>query len=171
MKKPKGVCKMEKKKSFLKDQSGAVLVIALIMMIVLTLIGLAATFSSVFEIALSGHKRGSTDAFFSADSGVQVTVANIENFDLPGKYINKKYDPFTDNNNPNPTGAKVTVNYDDTQVGAPRGSGFSATGNFEFVHYVIESTGTDQLNTGATPSTCVIEQKVVRLIPTLQGGN
>jgi len=60
------------------------------MMIIFTLIGLAATFSSVFEIKLSGHKRGATDAFFSADSGVQESVANIENFNSPGKYIHKK---------------------------------------------------------------------------------
>ncbi|MDI7261469.1 MAG: pilus assembly PilX N-terminal domain-containing protein [Thermodesulfobacteriota bacterium] len=162
---------MTKKINILKDESGAVLVIALIMMVVFTMIGIAGSFTSIFEIMISGHKRGSTNAFFSADSGVQVTVANIENFDLPGKYNNNKYDPFTDAKNPNPTGAKVNINYDDTQVGAPRGSGFSATGNFEFVHYVIESTGTDQIDTGATRSSCTIQQKVVRLIPTLQGGN
>jgi hypothetical protein len=164
---------MTKKGSYLKDQSGAVLVAALIMMIVFTLIGLAASFTSIFEIKLSGQKRGATDAFYSADSGVQVVLANINNFDLPGKYVNKKYDPFSDNTNPNPnpTGAKININYDDTQAGAPRGSGFSATGNFEFVHFVIESTGTDQIDTGSTPSSCTIQEKVVRLIPTLQGGN
>jgi hypothetical protein len=169
----KGVLKMIKKINFLKDESGAVLVIALIMMVIFTMIGIAGSFTSIFEIIISGHKRGSTNAFYSADSGVQVVVANINNFDLPGRYTNKKYDPFSDdtNPNPNPTGAKIIINYDDTQVGAPRGSGFSATGNFEFVHYVIESTGTDRIEMGSTPSTCMIEQKVVRLIPTLQGGN
>jgi len=162
---------MLKKKSFLKDQSGAVLVIALIMMIVLTLIGLAATFSSTFEIMLSGNKRGSTDAFYSADSGVQVTVANIENFDLPGKYVGNQYDPFIDSNNPNPTNAKVTITYDTAQAGSPRGLGFSATGQYEFKHYVIESTGQDQVESNPVKSNCTIQQKVVRLVPTMQGGN
>ncbi|MBS3919541.1 MAG: pilus assembly PilX N-terminal domain-containing protein [Deltaproteobacteria bacterium] len=159
---------MTKKINILKDESGAVLVIALIMMVVMTLIGIAGSFTSIFEIMISGHKRGSTNAFYSADSGVQVTVASIDNFDLPGKYNNNQYIPPID---PKLTNAKITINHVSNQVGAPRGSGFSATGNFEFVHYVIESTGTDQIDTGATRSTCMIEQKVVRLIPTLQGGN
>ena len=60
-----------------KNQSGVALVIALIMLIVMTLIGLASTFTSTFEIKLSGNKRSSTDAFFAADSGVEVVKANI----------------------------------------------------------------------------------------------
>ena len=76
-----------------KDESGVALVIALVLMVVLTLIGLASTLSSTYEVKLSGNKRGSTDAFYAADSGVQVTVANIKNFDLPGQYVDEKYDP------------------------------------------------------------------------------
>jgi len=154
-----------------RNQSGAALVIALIMIIVMTLIVLAASFTSIFEIRLAGNKRGSTDAFFAADSGVQIVVANIENFDLPGKYVGNKYDPFTDPKNTNPTKAQVQINYDGTQSGAPRGMGFSATGNYEFVHYVIESMGKDQIELSPIRSTCTIQEKVVRLVPTLQGGN
>ena len=54
---------MIRRMNFLKDESGAVLVVALIMMVVLTLIGIAGSFTSIFEIMISGHKRGSTDAF------------------------------------------------------------------------------------------------------------
>jgi len=162
---------ISKTKEILKNQSGAALVIALIMIIVMTLIVLAASFTSIFEIRLAGNKRGSTDAFFAADSGVQVVIANIENFDLPGKYAGNKYDPFTDPKNTNPTKAQVQINYDGTQSGAPRGMGFSATGNYEFVHYLIESTGQDQIELSPIKSTCTIQEKVVRLVPTLQGGN
>jgi len=147
------------------------LIIALIMIIVLTLLGLASTFTSTFEIKLSGNKRGTTDAFYAADSGVQVAVANIENFDLPGKYVNNQYDPFSDTNNPNPTKAKVIITYNPDQTGAPRGLGFSATGNYEFRYYLVESTGQDQLELNPIKSTCVIQEKVVRLVPTIQGGN
>ena len=162
---------MKKENVIFKNQSGAALVIALIMIIVMTLIVLAASFTSTFEIKLAGNKRGSTDAFFAADSGVQIVVANIENFDLPGKYVGNKYDPFTDPKNTNPTKAQVQINYDGTQSGAPRGMGFSATGNYEFVHYVIESMGKDQIELSPIRSTCTIQEKVVRLVPTLQGGN
>jgi hypothetical protein len=162
---------MKKENVIFKNQSGAALVIALIMIIVMTLIVLAASFTSIFEIRLAGNKRGSTDAFFAADSGVQIVIANIENFDLPGKYVGNKYDPFTDPKNTNSTKAQVQINYDGTQSGAPRGFGFSATGNYEFVHYLIESTGQDQIELSPIKSTCTVQEKVVRLVPTLQGGN
>ena len=101
-----------------KDESGVALVVALILMIVLTLIGLASTFSSTYEIKLSGNKRGSTDAFYAADSGVQVTTANIKNFDLPGQYVNDKYNP---NLNPNPTNASVIIQHYGNQTGGAQG--------------------------------------------------
>jgi hypothetical protein len=153
----------------LKDQSGVALVLALIMIVILTLIGLASTYTSTFEMKLSGNKRGTTDAFYAADSGVQVVVANVDNFSLPGKYVDNKYDPFTDPNNPNPTKANVLIQYDTTQEGSPRGSGFSAI-SFEFRHFVIDSKGQDQVDLSLVKSASEIEQKVVRLVPTLQGG-
>jgi hypothetical protein len=153
----------------LKDQSGVALVLALVMIVILTLIGLASTYTSTFEMKLSGNKRGTTDAFYAADSGVQVVTANVDNFSLPGKYVDNKYNPFTDPNNPNPTKAKVLIQYDTTQEGSPRGSGFSAI-SFEFKHFVIDSKGEDQLDLNLVKSTAEIEQKVVRLVPTLQGG-
>jgi Tfp pilus assembly protein PilX len=150
-----------------KDESGVALVVALILMIVLTLIGLASTFSSTYEIKLSGNKRGSTDAFYAADSGVQVTTANITNFDLPGQYIDEKYNP---NLNPNPTNASVLIQHYGNQTGAPRGIGMSAT-QVNYEHYMIESTGEDQIELNPIRSKCVIEEKVVRMVPTLQGGS
>jgi hypothetical protein len=155
-----------------KDESGVALVVALILMIVLTLIGLASTFSSTYEIKLSGNKRGSTDAFYAADSGVQVTTANIKNFDLPGQYLDGKYNPFADNNNPNPnpTLASVIIQHCGNQTGAPRGFGMSAT-QVNYEHYMIESSGEDQIELNPIRSKCVIEEKVVRMVPTLQGGS
>ena len=153
----------------LKNQSGVALVLALVMIVILTLIGLASTYTSNFELKLSGNKRGTTDAFYAADSGIQVIMANVDNFSLPGKYVDNKYDPFTDANNPNPTKAKVVIQFDTAQEGSPRGSGFSAI-SFEFKHFVIDSKGHDQLDLSLIKSAAEIEQKVVRLVPTLQGG-
>jgi hypothetical protein len=155
-----------------KNQSGAALVIALILLIVITLISLASSFTSIFEIKLAGNKRASTDAFFAADSGIQVVVSNISNFDLPGKYdVGNQYCYSKDASNSNPTKADITIHYDSTQAGAPRGLGFSATGNYEFMHYTIDSTGKDQMDLNLLKSTCALQQKVVRLVPTQQGGN
>ena len=154
--------------SILKNQSGAALVIALVMMILLTLIGLASIFSSTFEIKLSGNKRCTTDAFYAADSGVQVVKGDIGNFNNS----HPNYQPFEDADNPitNPTTAAldITITYNAAQHGAPRGYGISAT-QFEFQHYLIESTG--QTCPNPVPSASTIDEKVVKLIPTLQGGS
>ena len=139
------------------------------MIIVMTLIVLAASFTSNFEIKLAGNKRGSTNAFYSADSGIQVSLGRIENFNIPGQYVDNKYNPFTDNNNPNPTNTSVNITFNPAQQGAPRGIGISAI-SFEFNHYMIEATGKDQLEANPIKSQCTIQEKVVRLIPTMQGG-
>jgi hypothetical protein len=93
----------------------------------------------------------------------------VENFSLPGKYVDEKYDPFTDPNNPNPTKSKVTITHDITQAGSPRGSQMSAIA-FGFEHFWIESKGSDQLDLNLVKSSCTVEEKIVRLVPTLQGG-
>lgn len=156
--------------SVLKAQSGVALVIALIMMVVLTVIGLASSFTSTIEATLSGKKRGATDAFYAADSGVQVILARIENFNLPGNYVDNIYrNPFSNLANPNPTNAEATITFDPNQHGAPRGTGNSAL-NFEFGHYTVESTGRDQIEADLLKARSTIQQKVVRLIPTMQGG-
>ena len=160
---------IRKTTNILTNENGAALVIALMMMIMLTLIGLGSIFTSTFEVKLSGNKRGSTNAFYAADSGIQVIMANIDNFNLPGKYVDNKYDPFTDPANSNVTKAAVVITHIPDQHGSPRGSGFSAT-HFEFIYYVIDSTGQDQIEFSPVKSACTVEQKVVRLVPTLKGG-
>ena len=157
--------------SILENQSGAALVVALIMMVVLTLIGLASIFSSTFEIKISGNKRCSTNAFYAADSGLQVVLARTENFN-PNSYDpgTLKYNPFTDPDNTgniNPTNARVTNTFISSQQGAPRGYGFSAI-NFEFEHFMVDSTAYSCPVPAASAST--VQDKVVRLVPTLQGG-
>jgi Tfp pilus assembly protein PilX len=158
-----------KNNPILRNQSGAALIVALIMMVVLTLIGLASIFTSTFEIKISGNKRGSTDAFYAADSGAQVVTANAQNF---SSTHSSPYNPFADAANPNPTNptnAQASVTCVGTQQGAPRGYGVSAT-QFQFEYFLLSSTGQDQTDTSVVPSTCTVQEKVVRLIPTLQGG-
>jgi len=155
--------------NILKDESGTALVIALLIMVLLTLIGVSSTVTATFETRLSGGKRGSTDAFYSSDSGIQVTLANVSNFDFLTKYVDNRYDPFTDQHNPNPTKAKVVIERQTSQGGAPRGFGISAT-NVEFEHFIVESTGQDQSDSSLLKPSCTLQEKVVRFVPTLQGG-
>lgn len=158
-----------KKKNVLKEESGAVLVIALVMMVVLTLIGIAASFTSIFELMISGHKRSSTNAFYAADSGVQVIVANIDNFNPTDttKYVDQKYtNPFADPRNPNPTHANVTIYFQQHGCrGIPVGT------EFDCLHFLVESKGEDQGQSGPNRSTATIHQKVVRVIPLPEEGS
>ena len=148
------------------NESGAALIVALIMMIVLTLIGLASVFTSTFEIKLSGNKRGSTDAFYAADSGVQVTMTNVHHFDTPAGNTTNVWSPTLTEN---PTNAEVVIHHDTTRFGPPRGSGFGVVGGggepLDFKYYLIESTGRDQIEVSLNKSKCTVEEKVVRIVP------
>jgi hypothetical protein len=156
----------------LKNQSGTALVIALIMIIVMTLIGLASSYSSIFEIMVAGNKRGLTDAFYAADAGIDAITLYSTNFDLTNpdgsnKYTvlvqntSSTYNPFGDPSIPNPTSAAGKITCFLTQSGPPRGTGFSAM-NLGYTYYQIQSIGNDQLNSG---STATIQEEVVRLLP------
>jgi hypothetical protein len=153
---------------FLNDQSGAALVIALLMMIVLTLIGLASTFTSTFEIKLSGNKRGSTNAFYSADSGTQVVVSDYNNFTLPGKYdIANTYHYSLDTANPNPTKADIIILHDTTRTDC-RGLGYGS--EFDCLRYTIDSKGQDQVDLNPIKSTTTVQQRIVYPVSKMGGG-
>jgi Tfp pilus assembly protein PilX len=151
--------------SILKNQSGMALVVALIMIIVLTLIALASSYTSIFEIKLSGTKRASTDAFYAADTGISEITTNTANFNL-NSYDANTYTPFSDSTNatPNPTNVVATITYIPTQSGPPRGTGFSAV-NLGYAYYQIQSVGKDQANLNSSGATTTIQEEVVRLLP------
>ncbi len=184
---------MTKRECFiLKKESGAALVVALMILIVLTLIALAASSTSIYEIKLAGNKRATTDAFYTAEAGVQAVLPTISNFHtssytlvpnsggltqpLRGESMDMKFTNPAFSLPTNPTVVSfaerptVTI-YHTTRVGAPRGLGFSAGGGYDFVYYVIDSTGKDQLDAASLKASCEIVEKFVVLVPNLQGGN
>ncbi len=175
-----------------KEESGAALVIALMMLIVLTLIAIASSSTSIFEIKLAGNKRATTDAFYTADAGVQAVLPTITNFytssytsvpnsgglslNLRNESIDSKFTNPVFALPTNPTAVSFTdpptvTIYHTTRSGAPKGLGFSAAGGYDFVYYVIDSTGRDQLDVASLKSSCEVIEKVVVLVPNLQGGN
>jgi len=147
----------KKKVEITKNESGVALVVALIMMTVLTLIGLASTFTSTFEIMLSGEKRRSTDAFYAADSGANVIILRYVNF-APGRL---NYDPFTDLQNLNPTNVEAIINFDPLKTGPPKG--FTSI-NLDYAYFWVDSIGNDSMRIG-NRSTCTVDMNVVRLLP------
>lgn len=154
-------------------QSGAALVVALVMIVVLTLIGLASTFTSTFESKLSGHKRESTDAFFTADAGLEAAKANTANFDpatnyvvaagIPSDLSAEAIDLMRPSTGPNapdlnlPTGPNFVVAPAVTiyHVRVP-GDGQEYLRSDS---YIIDSVGRDQLTGLALLSSCRVREK------------
>jgi Tfp pilus assembly protein PilX len=63
--------------SVLKNEKGVVLVIALIMLVVLTFLGVASINSSIFEARISGNDRVGSAAFYAAEGGVKVGISRL----------------------------------------------------------------------------------------------
>ncbi len=69
------------KPDLLRNEKGVVLVIALIMLVVLTFIGIAAISSSIFEGKISGNERWGSVAFYAASAGVEVGISRLPEID------------------------------------------------------------------------------------------
>jgi hypothetical protein len=184
----KGAYDMNSKNHFiLNDQSGVALVIAMLMLLILTLMGTASITTSTYEIRLSGNKRGSTDAFYATDGGIQSALAAIDNFNLSARFVpvdlktlpadlqDQSIDSkFSSPSLPLPPGVsfvdppKITI-FHARQTNVPRASGFSAI-NFEYDHFIIDSVGSDQMDLGLVKSNSHLREKIVNVRPTAQGG-
>jgi hypothetical protein len=66
------------KKHLLKKQSGMALVIALVMLLVLTIVGINAINTTVFETSISGNQRLYNTAFYGADGGIDDFRATMD---------------------------------------------------------------------------------------------
>jgi len=170
----------ERNDTILRNQSGAALVIALIMIVVITLIALASSYTSIFEIAMSGNKRGTTDAFYAADSGINAIIAypNVSfnttaYIALPSNtasvYTNFS---FTALNIPNPANipsSNASLTWLKTLSGPPRGGGYSAV-NVNYAYFQVQCIGND---TGGSGAQSTLQEEVIQIIPIAQqqGGN
>jgi hypothetical protein len=158
-----------KTNTIVKKESGAALVVALIMLVVITLIALASSYTSIFEIKISGNKRGGTNAFYAADACINCIQPYASNFDwgnyspIVGNSTTSQYNPFVGGNvvSPNPTNAAGQVIYYNNQTGPPRGGGFSAV-NVAYAYYQIICNGSDTVGSGANSQ---ISEDVTRLLP------
>ncbi len=184
-----------------KDQSGAALVIALIMMIALTVIGLASVMSSNFELKLSGNTRGSINAFYAADGGSQA-ARNTDVHDNFGLEVSVSGDKFTswkelsepDRNalpkhlqgQPIDMQRTAATQYSYSGVSfntAPATTIYHTTEHrkprgggtsalFDYEFYITDTTGVDQEGSSwINPSRARIVEKIALIVPPKEGGN
>ena len=73
-----------RKKIIFKKQEGMALVIALVMLLILTVIGINAINTTIFETNISGNQRLYNTAFYGADGGIDDFRATIDPKDPRG---------------------------------------------------------------------------------------
>ncbi len=71
-----------KEKCLLNNEDGSVMVVALIMMVLLTLLGISATMTSNIEIQISGNEMIYKQNLYMAEAGAMEAAQNLENSDL-----------------------------------------------------------------------------------------
>jgi Tfp pilus assembly protein PilX len=62
-----------------RDQRGVALVIALVLLLVLTLLGISSMSSTFFETKISGDERFGNAAFYASRGGVEVGIRRLPN--------------------------------------------------------------------------------------------
>ena len=65
------------KRITLKNEKGVALIIALLMLLVLTFIGINSISTTTFETNISGNERVVTDAFYASEGGFQVGLNQL----------------------------------------------------------------------------------------------
>ena len=148
-----------KTNTILRKQSGTALVVALIMMVVITLIALASSYTSIFEIAISGNKRGKTDAFFQADGCINGIASSPGTFDT-GPNFSVPNSGTSTNTSLTPPCGEGSVTAFLNQSGAPRGGGWGD--GVTYSYFLIKCTGHD---TAESAAKSIMREDVMRLLP------
>jgi hypothetical protein len=74
---------MAQEHSLRKNQRGAALVIALLIMVAATVLAICLNFTSTTEVAISGNQRSYSEAFYDADGGLEFIKSHfLNNFSL-----------------------------------------------------------------------------------------
>ena len=68
-------------KSVMRNEKGVALIIALIMLLVLTFIGISSISTTTFETNISGNERVGTDAFYASEAIFQVGLRQLDDPD------------------------------------------------------------------------------------------
>ncbi|MBM4324073.1 MAG: hypothetical protein FJ115_10980 [Deltaproteobacteria bacterium] len=103
-------------KNILKQQEGMALVIALVMLLVLTIIGINAINTTVFETSITGNQRIYNTAFYSGDGGIDDFKATINPLDRRGirdQILDRSITSYSDTI----PGSNVTYNITTTYLG------------------------------------------------------
>ncbi|MDA3819828.1 MAG: pilus assembly PilX N-terminal domain-containing protein [Candidatus Delongbacteria bacterium] len=144
---------MKEKPTFLNNEKGSTLIIAVVFLMLLTILGVFATTTSTIEVQISGNDKINKMVFYAADSGIDYVAVNPDLYG-PDNIIEDVPLSFPDSADVNATYSlsdKLLVNGNVSYLGKsniPQGSGYSA-GQIFAINYEIESNSTGP-NNGAS---------------------
>jgi len=119
------------------SQEGAALIIAVLILLILTVIGIFAVTTSTMDTKITGYHKWHVEAFYAADAGLDYTVATYP-------YGNMHYgNPTWSFSNTQPPIFAVTATYLE-ETPPPVGSGTGVRAGFKMHHYRTNSAGKDQ---------------------------
>ncbi len=149
---PIGIDRIKLPGSFgpVSPQRGMALVMALAILLILTILGVAAMSTTNLQEKMAGNVQEQTRAFEAAESGLSKILTTSGALVLTGQTTNEF--PFGN------TKAVVVVNYKQS-VAPKRGSGYSST-SFSEANFDQQSTGTT-----LTGASSVIHRGVAQIVP------
>ena len=137
---------MKEKFSFLNNEKGSVLLVAVVFLALVTSLGIFATTTAYIELQISGSHKINTMVFYAADSGLHYVAAKSDLYGPNNLDINAPFDfPV-----PGTPATKYPISYkldvggnveyvNKTQM--PAGAGYSA-GTVFAINYQLTSTST-----------------------------
>ena len=69
----------KKRYRILRNDTGSALILALLILLVLTLLGISAINTTTFETVISGNERARVEAFYAAEAGIQEALSRLPN--------------------------------------------------------------------------------------------
>ena len=66
----------------LRDENGSVLVVAMLVLLILTLIGIAAINTSTIEVRIAGNEVAYKSSFYDSDAGISWAVASLDQWSI-----------------------------------------------------------------------------------------
>ena len=125
-------------KGILAEKKGVVIIIALLMLLVLTLIGISSISTTTFQVSISGNERVKADAFYTAEAGIQVGINQLPMI-IPLQKTKLKKDSYYWSGTANDKGNPKSLE----SLGLYRVAGFDSSWEFKRfqVHMTSESFG------------------------------
>ena len=122
-------------RNILKKKKGVALIIALLMLLVLTLIGITSINTTTFETSISGNERVRADAFYAAEAGIQVAINQIPDNPNPILKTKLKEDSYYWSGGTNDEGSPKSLK----NLGLNPKAGFDSSWAFE--RFQLNTTG------------------------------